>query len=421
MLFVLLTAGSFGTAQAQNPCNINVANSPAPTANYPYRVLFEDNSVPPSPPTSYAVSKLYFGDNTPYSYFYNDVYHNYAAPGTYTLSVVKTVYDSLNNNAITCTDSVTYQVNVSSNPAGANSITGTIHWDQSLIPDSVAYFKVWLIQHDATANTLTAVTSANVYPWVASYVFNNVASGDYLVKAAPSYGNGPIPSYGFVPTYHDSSLYWNGAATISHTGGSTVGKDIWVKMGTPTTGPGFVGGNISAGAGKGTGTGVPDMLVFLRNHANNKMIAATYTDNNGDFAFSNLPNGSYNVYPEEMSYVTTPSSVINVAAGQTSNSGVDFVQTDDEILPASVLGITTVSKNDGISIYPNPVTNQLFIDNKNGAFNQVTLVNTLGQVIKKESIRKGVNQIATSDLGSGIYYVIINGTNGARSMKITKK
>lgn len=421
MLFLLLTIGSLATANAQNPCNISVTQTPAPLANYPYRVLFEDNSVPPATPTWYAESKLYYGDGSPFSYFYNDIYHHYPGPGTYTASVVKTVYDSLNSNAIICIDSTTYQVNVSSNPAGINSITGTIHWNQNLLPDSVAYFKVWLIQHDATANTLTAVTSVNVYPWAGSYAFNNISSGDYLVKAAPSYGNGPVPAYGFVPTYHDSSLYWSNAVNINHTGGSTVGKDIWMQLGTPTTGPGFVDGNISSGAGKGTGTGVPDMLVFLRNNIDNKMIAATYTDANGNYTFGNIPNGSYNVYPEEMSYATTPSPVFSIASGQTSNTGVDFVQTDAEIIPMGTLSVAVLGKNEGIRIYPNPVHDQLVIENKNGLFNDVIVYSTLGQVIKQQSMKPGISKMELSSLSNGTYYVIVSGLNGARSIRITKK
>jgi hypothetical protein len=80
-----------------------------------------------------------------------------------------------------------------------------------------------------------------------------------------------------------------------------------------------------------------------------------------------------------------------------------------------------LGKNDGIKIYPNPVNDRLFIENKNGTFNQVTVINTLGQVVKKDNIKKGNNVIDIAVLNSGIYYLIVNGTDGARSMKITKK
>ena len=345
--------------------------------------------------------------------------HTYANGGTYTVMLVNSWVDSMTQNVL-CVDSFSQQITLTT-PPPPNYIAGTIHWDPTTTTDSVYNFKVWLITHDTSANTLTAVDSVNVYPWVNGYTFNNVPNGEYLVKAAPYYATWPLPAYGYVPTYHDSSLYWSGASTIVHTGGTTTGKDIWMQFGTPTTGPGFVGGNISMGAGKGTGTGVPDMLVFLRNNTNNKMIASTYTDANGDYSFSNIAGGSYNVYPEEMNYTTTPSTALDIITGQTSSTGVDFVQTDDEIKPATELGIPSVSKNDGISIYPNPVSDQLFIENKTGSFNQFSIVNTIGQVVKQESLKQGNNKVETLTLGSGIYYIIVNGVDGSRSMKITKK
>lgn len=361
-------------------------------------------------------SSWYFGDgNTSGS---TNATHTYANPGNYMVTLINSWVDS-NTQTIYCSDSISQQITISpSTPL--NYIAGDIHWDQNTIADSVAYFKVWLIVHDSTANTLTAVDSVIVYPWTGSYTFNNAVSGDYLTKAAPSYGNAPIPAYGFVPTYHDSSLYWSGASTIVHTGGITAGKDIWMQYGTPTTGPGFISGNINQGAGKGTGTGVPNVLVFLRD-GSNKMVASTYTNEEGYYTFTNLPTGAYNIYPEKISYTTIPSTAISVTTGQASKTDVDFVQTNVEIKPKAGLGIATVGKNDGIRIYPNPVTDQLFIENKAGLFNQFTITNTLGQIIKQESLKQGSNNIETASLGSGIYYIVVHGVNGARAMKIMKK
>lgn len=345
--------------------------------------------------------------------------HIYVNPGSYTVTLINSWVDSMTQTTY-CMDTISQQI-VVTNPIPSNYIAGTIHWDPSATSDSVYNFKVWLIIHDSSANTLTAVDSVNVYPWVNSYTFNNASGGDYLVKAAPYYATWPLPTYGYVPTYHDSSLYWSGASTIVHTGGITTGKDIWMQFGTPTSGPGFVGGNISAGAGKGTGTGVEGLLVFLRNNANGQLVASTYTDANGDYSFDNLATGTYNVYPEEMAYTTTPSSALNITTGQTNSTGIDFVQTDDEIKPATELGISPVSKNDGISIYPNPIADQLFIENKTGRFNLFSIVNTVGQIVKQGSLKQGNNKVETISLGSGIYYIIVNGADGSRSMKITKK
>jgi PKD repeat protein len=342
--------------------------------------------------------------------------HNYSSAGTYTVTLVNSWVDTITQNVL-CVDSVSNTYTFME----PNYISGSLHWDPAATQDSVYSFKVWLITHDATANTLIAIDSMDTYPWSgSSYQFDNIPAGNYLVKAAPLYIP-VIPASGLVPTYHDASVYWSGAANIVHAAGSTSGKDIWMQNGTPTTGPGFVGGNISAGAGKGTGTGVAGILVFLRNSINNKMVASAYTDGDGNYAFTDIGTGTYNVYPEDMNYATTPSAAVGVTSGQTNNAGIDFEQTEDEILPKTTLGIDPLTKNDALSIYPNPLSDLLIIDNKNGNFTQVTVVNTLGQVVKQADIKKGMNKVGMETLRSGIYYLVVKGNDGTRSMKITKK
>jgi hypothetical protein len=423
LMSALLLAGVAGTVQAQTSVTCSANFTLTQTSSSPIQVTVNNTSTySATGQYVYAFGYINYGDGSTNAWTTPgaSTTHAYSNAGSYTVWLVHSVLDSMTQQLL-CIDSLSQSITVTGNPAGGNSISGDIHWDPTAVADSFLNFKVWLIEHDTTANTLTAIDSVNVWPWINEYTFNNKPGGDYLVKAAANYAFGPIPVYGLVPTYHDSSLYWSGAATINHTGGVTTGKDIWMRYGTPTTGPGFVGGNISAGAGKGTGTGVEGILVYLRNNANNKLVGSTYTDANGDYSFSDIATGSYNVYPEAMNYATTPSAVLSLTNGQASSNDVDFVQTEDEIKPASVLGISELGKNDGIKIYPNPVNDRLFIENKNGTFNQVTVINTLGQVVKKDNIKKGNNVIDIAVLNSGIYYLIVNGTDGARSMKITKK
>jgi hypothetical protein len=422
-LLFLATLAGLHAAHAQTACNADFTITQ--TSVTPFSVSVHNTSTMGSGAgaTYYSTGYVSFGDgsNPVSSYVGNNTAHNYSGPGTYHIWLSQKVIDSLTSQVI-CIDTFSQNFTVTQNPASTSSLSGTIHYDPNAITDSVAYFKVWLIQHDVSANTLTALATQSVYPWNLQYSFPGVATGDYLVKVSPDYGNATLPAYGYVPTYHDSTLYWNTAVTISHNGTvATTGQDVWMQLGTPTSGPGFVGGNISSGAGKGTGTGVEGMLVFLRNSTNNKMVASAYTDENGNYTFTNIGTGTYNVYPEDMNYATTPSAVLSITSGQTNNTGIDFEQTEDQILPKTTLGIDPLTKNDALSVYPNPVNDILSIDNKNGSFAQLTVVNTLGQVVKQTGIKKGMNKIGMETLRSGIYYIVVKGADGARSMKITRK
>jgi len=82
------------------------------------------------------------------------------------------------------------------------------------------------------------------------------------------------------------------------------------------------------------------------------------------------------------------------------------------------LGIAGLTKADGVTVYPNPVADQLYIGNQHDAFNQVTVITSLGQVVKKEPLKKGTNKVDVSHIASGMYYLVLNGNKGARSVKI---
>lgn len=357
----------------------------------------------------------YFGDGTSQL---NTGYasHTYAASGTYNVKMVNRWMDSLSGQ-IYCTDTVENPVTV----LNINYIRGSIYWDTTgttfTYPTNI---KIWLIQHDTTANTLTAVDSQLVPGNYQAYQFNNQPVGDYLVKAA-FIGQTPGTA-GFVPTYHLSSVYWNSATNIHHIGGISAGKDINMQSGTVTSGPGFIGGNISLGAGKGTGSGVAGVEVYLRG-ANNALIASAITNGDGDYSFTNIPVGTYSVYPEAINYNTTPYNTIQVTAGKTSVSAIDFVQKNDLIYPkgGSPTNISSVTKADGLSIYPNPSKDFVIIESSNNRFSKVQIINTVGQVIKQENLKSGVNKIELSGITSGMYYLLISGPQDARSMKIIKQ
>lgn len=81
--------------------------------------------------------------------------------------------------------------------------------------------------------------------------------------------------------------------------------------------------------------------------------------------------------------------------------------------------IEQISKLDGISLFPNPATTAVTIENK-GDFTQVFIVNTLGQVLQSANLNKGLNTISISELSAGVYYTIFSGAKGSKSAKLVK-
>lgn len=293
----------------------------------------------------------------------------------------------------------------------ASGISGNIFAGDGSVQTADTYM-VWLINYDSVANTLTAVDS--LITGDATYDFSNPPAGNYLVKAALLNGIGLPGLITQLPTYHDSSLYWNTAMTVNATNTSNAYiANIWMRVGEPTSGPGFVGGNVSLGANKGTASGVAGRTIVLRN-SNGIMVKGVYTDANGNFSFGNLPVGTYSVYPEGMGYETTVATV-NITSGQSSIQNINFNQDDaKKNIKPSTTGIGNVNAvNATVSLMPNPANNVLNISWSGYDAKQdltLTITNSTGQTVLHQALpTKALSaSIDVSELAQGVYFLHLN-------------
>lgn len=291
-------------------------------------------------------------------------------------------------------------------PGLTTGISGNLFSDDYPFP-SVDTYKVWLIRYDSASTSLTAIDSMMTDG--GSYAFSGMASGTYFVKAAQETMVPNIAGLGQVPTYHDSSLYWGTALPQQITTGTTLtNRHIWMRMGAVTSGPGFIGGNVSLGANKGTTSGVPNLLILLRNPAN-KLVKAVYTDAAGNFSLNNLPVGTYSVYPEKMGYATTPAITITLTAAQASRTGIDFNQDDaQENIKPRTTSITQVSTL-AAGLAPNPAKGsvRVFWSSLTGPLH-VDIANTTGQTVRAQAIEtsgRTSHLLDITGLPAGLYTV----------------
>ena len=372
-----------------------------------YNAMFNNYSNGPGVPgmSITRTASWNFGDGSTATNTFGTVNHTYTTAGTYTVTMVNNWVDSF-TNVVYCTGTSSQTLVITAPPPASNVIQGTISWDSLSINTANTSFKVWLIEHNATANTLTAVDSTTVSGnSVASYSFSGHPAGFYRTKAAPL--SGTTAAATLMPTYADSSLYWNTAVVINHTGG-TSNANIWMKSGNPTGGPGFIGGNISQGANKGTGAGVPDLLVALLSPSG-QLVRFTYTDVNGDYSFSSLPHGTYVVFPESMNYATTPSSSLTISGSQNMITGVLFKHTSTEIKPIPS-GLSDLSDKGSFSIYPNPAKGNIYIGWNEGMTGDasISIVDIAGREVMSQSVKvSGSTRVDVSALQQGVYLIKI--------------
>lgn len=344
--------------------------------------------------------------------------HAYSAPGVYTVKLVMQWKDSLNTTS--CKDSVTKTITITSVPAPTNIISGNVIYDTTY---GFTFFKVYLIKYDSTTSWLSAVDSVitgnTASPY---YAFGNKAAGNYRTKAVA--WNGISFGSGYIPTYHDSSVYWSNAKVIVHNGGTTLNKRIYVPHGATTSGPGFIGGNVSLGANKGAANGVPNLLVYLRD-ANMRVIQTVYTDANGNYSFSNLAYAPYSIWPELMNYSTMPVTPIVLNAARPSWASVDFNLDDSKrsIAPRNELSVATPTANpDYLVIAPIPAKNNVTIswNSASDETAQFTVTSITGEVVSRTTQltgKSGSVSLDISQLSNGVYFV--HGT-GALASKVTR-
>ena len=295
-------------------------------------------------------------------------------------------------------------------PVPNNTINQYVYVDTANgSPSYVPQVKTWLIKKDNAAGTLTAVDSVVTGMGFSCHcytnvVFSNLPSGTYRTKSHII--NQPAgATTGYLPTYSNNTAYWSSADTFVLTGSTTLYKSNLLLSGTPTSGTGFVGGLISAGANKGTAAGDPvkGITVLLRNAAG-KVVQMATTGTDGKFAFANLATGSYTVYPEELAYRTTPSDAIAITTAQSAVT-INFRRNEGakEYVPGNALGVGAIGAL-AFSIAPNPATDKLQI-NLGSAAGKVTatLSNATGQVVLQEVISGGNTTLSVSQLPAGLY------------------
>ncbi len=306
-------------------------------------------------------------------------------------------------------------------------ISGTISFTGSPYVGSV---KVWLITYDPSTLNLAATDSTYVYcssGTSVTYQFLGNPTDSFRIKAATVDTPVLIGTYGYVPTYHTSSYYWYSANVLPHVAGTAdINQNITMGTGTITSGPGFVGGNVTSGANKGTGsTAVAGLQVYLLSSGGAIMQQAV-TDASGNYGFSNVPYGTYSVFPEALNYKTTAFTSITVSAAVLSVSAANFIEhtVSGTITPANE-GINNVTTNTAsVFVFPNPSNGKMNIQwNTIGSeTGNVVISDMTGREVYKSTLNMtsgtGSTQLNMSDLTNGIYMMSVRSASVNYNNKI---
>jgi hypothetical protein len=110
----------------------------------------------------------------------------------------------------------------------------------------------------------------------------------------------------------------------------------------------------------------------------------------------------------------------NIELVSNSNCRLILNNTKIKVLKRTVNSISNITKFD-LSIYPNPFTEYISIDNKMGDKFNYIITDMIGKVISIGTLDPGTNTINLYDLSKGIYNISINNSEMIESFKIVKE
>lgn len=232
-----------------------------------------------------------------------------------------------------------------------------------------------------------------------SYLADSLLTGMYHVRFTPD----PVLFPGVAPLYYTSGDTWATAQAIGlpcFLDNGSINSNTLSVLG----GSGVITGNIIIDTNylKSPTQAMENALVKLFN-TSNEVIAFAYTDVNGNYQFLNVPTGNYYILLDVPYIPQLNQHSISVIGNQIVN-GADFSVLTDGITAVDniVLGLDDVDAMN-VSIYPNPASNKIII--KTGAGMNYTIVGVNGQTIQSGVLTMGTNEINTSNLTDGVYFV----------------
>lgn len=342
---------------------------------------------------------------------------------------------SLSGNVLTLLSAGTVEIKVSQlgndafNPASViksiiivpvYSVSGTVSDDQGA---AFSAGRVVLIRKGrATGPTLNLSADG-------SFQFTGVLEGIYFVGVIPE------DQTAFFATAYQSTNVFTSATPINITfDRSDINFSMIPKPDNTSelTGDGQVTGRVIEDDGSGNriamgrileGTPVEGASIFLIRKSDDKILTEVFSDANGDFTISGIPEGSFSILINIPGVEGSVSSDIEVKKGtgvmMTAMVGESGIVFDTEITEALSVSIDAVN----ISVYPNPMIDYVTVslDESVTAFSW-KIIDMRGITLSQgEVLNTNATRLDISSLSNGIYFLkIVDQAGKLGQIKLSK-
>ncbi|MEY4521473.1 MAG: hypothetical protein RIT10_658 [Bacteroidota bacterium] len=277
-------------------------------------------------------------------------------------------------------------------------------------------------------NNLPAVGSLDVYNYtgdtalVQPFLTLNISNGTYFIDSLKT----GIFYFKFTP---DTSLFQN-VAPLYFSSGNTWSTASKIGLPCFTDGVNINSNSINIINGYGSITGsiiidstyLKSKQIPLKNallkllNLENQLIDFTYTNNKGEYLFSKIPVGIYQIYID-IPFIPQINLHTITIIGSEIIDGVDFSISNEGIL--AINNTDQPFKKNEIIVCPNPVSDFLKISN---GFNDIlyySIISIEGKIVENGSLSLGTYQIDVKNYKDGIYFLSF-GENETRKIIIKK-
>lgn len=339
---------------------------------------------------------------------------------------VSDTYTVTGTDANNCVGTQTIYVSIISSKDISGTITSTIS-----TTGNVTLYKYTAL--------LSKWDSISTVPFSSSYIFNNVDSALYVVRAMPSATNIQV-------TYGDSAISWQNATVINHGCSSNSTQNIkLIPLENIGIGSGTISGTIYEGVGFGQrffnegnkptipGGPIGGIIVKGGKNPGGQMFTQTTTNAAGEYTLVNVPDNSlgeeYFIYVDIPGLDTSSTYHFIVSPGSNQITGLDFSVDSMYINPVGIVtGINSNSVTDVNSpiVFPNPTKNFTYIQYEllQNSKSEISLFDILGNKI--ETILPEQEQVLgkyrilfnTAKYSNGVYLIKTTINNSSHTTKL---
>jgi len=183
--------------------------------------------------------------------------------------------------------------------------------------------------------------------------------------------------------------------TVDNAGTSSVRVNLYVKLPDTDTKKGIIGGYV--------------------------LLATTVPNDNGEYKFEDLPEGSYKVDVEMDEYESEMTPAINLSGNETrSNINFEVDGTTGTVTPKIVTGAVETWHAASLQIYPNPFTDivRIAVQTGHAPSLRMQIINASGAIVHTQIITNPDETIHLGHLPAGMYIIRLENGKTVKVIKI---